>query len=1105
MNPSGWKQAWDLFAAVAELPEHEQEAFLLSAGVGAEVLDEVRELLRDTEQADGGRQTAAPDHQTAAGVMEDSPSQIGPYRLLQTIGEGAMGVVYLAEQTAPFRRIVAIKVVRQGMRTREVLERFSIERRALALMDHPNIARVFDAGQTEGGQPYFAMEFVPGVPITTYCEQQRLTVRAKLELLVPVCNAIQHAHQKGIVHRDIKPRNVMVTEVDGKPVVKVIDFGVARAVESGGAADSMATQFGSVVGTIAYMSPEQASLNHALVDTRSDIYSTGVLAYELLTGSTPLAGVTESAKTGLGLLAALEQVQSQEAEAPSRRAPGAHLEVEIDWIVMKAIEKEPARRYQTVNAFGRDIQRFLDGDPVEAGRPSRAYRMKKTVHRHRWLLATVSAFMLVLVVATLISVRQAIRATNAEQAAVEERDRARMAEHAARREAFRAQSAEERIRQEQEIVFQEKQRADSEAAISRTVGDFLQNDLLAQASPNVQAGPSTSPDPNLTIREVLDRASNRVNEKLANQPPAVRAAIEHTLGSTYLELGLFEKARTHAERAVELRRRSLGPAHADTLSSLDRQAAALQGLARYPEAAAIWDGVLARQRASHGDRHPQTLSTLRRIAMLYRAQGKYPQAEELLGRVLQVRRKDLGEGNQDTLRAAGDLAAVYLTMGKHSEAEKLQRPTYEARRRLLGEEHPETLASLHDLAVAIHYLSRVAEAEPLYRKALETQRRVLGPHHAQTRTTMNGLGSCLNRLGKLDEALKLRLEHVELEKRFSGERHPSTLNALHNLGAVYDSLGEYGRAAEFFSKALTLQREVLGPENPAVLLTMYNLAGAVRKTGQYERAATLLEQVIEVRKRVLGTGHPAVQMARSGLALAYSDLGRHREAAEIAQDAYEARRRRFGENHFQTADAGTALALAVTGLGRFADARQAGERALAARLLLGSDHPDTLETIESVGLIHLRSGNAGEAAKRLRGALDARVLRFGPQRHRPRLRTALTLALAYWRLGQAAEAERLLEDLASGQEAGQQPREWERSVAVGLLGVILAAQQRFDEAAPLLAEGYARTTSEWGQVPGLLRQEITGVWQTLPGVFRAAGREMDSSQWQVLAAGLQRD
>lgn len=1100
MNPASWKQAWELFTAAADLPAQEREGFLRACGAAEDVLSQVRELLVEAELPDGEDQTAA-ESATLTAVMEEPLSRIGPYELLSVIGQGAMGVVYLAEQTAPFRRTVAIKVVRQGMRTREVLERFSIERRALALMDHPNIARVFDAGQTAGGQPYFAMEFVPGVPITTYCEERRLAVRQRLELLVPICNAIQHAHQKGIIHRDIKPRNVLVTEVDGKPIVKVIDFGVARAVDASGA-DSMMTQFGSVVGTIAYMSPEQASLDHASVDTRSDIYSTGVLAYELLTRTTPIAGIPEGSNPAVGLLNALAQIQTREPEAPSRRAPAEHLELEIDWIVMKAIEKEPSRRYQTVNGFGLDIQRFLNGEPVEAGRPSPAYRFRKTVYRHRWLLATTSAFVLVLLAATLVSVRQAIRATKAEEAAVEERDRARLAEHAARREAFRAQSAEERIREEQEIVFAEKRRADSEAEISRTVGDFLQNDLLAQASPNVQAGPSTKPDPNLTIREVLDRASARVDEKLANQPK-VRAAIEHTLGSTYLELGLYEKARAHSERAAELRGRWLGPGHPDTLSSLDRQAAALQGLAQYPRAEAIWNGILTRQRAAHGERHPLTLSTLRRLAMLYRAQGKYPQAENLLAKVLATRRQYLGADTQDTLRAAGDLAAVYTSMGKHGEAEKLQRTTYEARRRLLGEEHPETLSSLHDLAVAVHYLSRVAEAEPLYRKALEAQRRVLGLPHAQTRVTMNGLGSCLNRLGKTQEALTLRLELVELEKRYAGERHPSTLSAIHNLATVYESLGDFDRAVDVYRQALGLQREVLGAENPAVLLTMYNLAGVLRRIGQFGQAATLLEQVIETRRRVLGAAHPAVQMARSALALAYSDLGRHEEAAEIANDAWEARRRRFGDNHFQTADAATARALAITGLGRFAEARQSGEQALATRLLMGGDHPDTLDAIESLALIYLRSGNASEAAKRLRGALDTRALRFGPG-HRPALRTQLTLALAHLRLGEPAESERLLRGLTANRSS-RGGVEWERSVAEGLLGVVLASQQRFEEAAPFLAGGYPGTLSEWQHVPALLRPEVTGVWLALAGHYRAAGRTMESAQWQDLAAGLRRE
>ncbi len=373
--------------------------------------------------------------QTSTGLPEPPNERpgtvIGPYKLLQQIGEGGMGVVFMAEQEKPVRRKVALKVIKAGMDSRQVIARFEAERQALAMMDHANIARVLDAGTTESGGPYFVMELVHGVPITKYCNDNRLTPRERLELFVPVCQAIQHAHQKGIIHRDIKPSNVLVTMSDGKPVPKVIDFGVAKATEQRLTERTLFTQYGTIIGTFEYMSPEQAEKTRLGVDTRSDIYSLGVLLYELLTGSTPLSQkrLREAAYGEI-----LRMIKEEEPPRPSTRLSDSGealasisaqrqmepakltklLRGELDWIVMKTLEKDRDRRYETANAFADDLQRYLNDEPVQACPPSAGYRLRKFARRYRAAIWTTGIVALALVVGTVVSVRQAVRARRAE-------------------------------------------------------------------------------------------------------------------------------------------------------------------------------------------------------------------------------------------------------------------------------------------------------------------------------------------------------------------------------------------------------------------------------------------------------------------------------------------------------------------------------------------------------------------------------------------------------------------------------------------------------------------------------------------------------------------
>jgi serine/threonine protein kinase len=675
----------------------ERLAFVENACAGApELLGRARKLLRCHEESRGPLDQPPPGVVGALDLPEvsDGPGTvIGPYKLLEQIGEGGFGVVFMAEQQHPVRRKVALKILKPGMDTRQVVARFEAERQALALMDHPNIAKIHDAGTTASGRPYFVMELVRGVPITEFCDQRRLTPRQRLELFVTVCQAVQHAHQKGIIHRDLKPTNVLVTLHDVVAVPKVIDFGIAKATTQRLTERTLFTHFAQMVGTPLYMSPEQAEMNGLDVDTRSDVYALGVLLYELLTGTTPFESETLK-QVGLDEMRRI--IREEEPPTPSQRLStleakacstaserrGADgrgllqlLQGELDWIVMRALEKDRDRRYESASALAADVQRYLNDEAVEACPPSAGYRLRKYWRRNRHALVTVGIVGLALVAAAAVSTWQADRAWEAQRQAEadrrqaeSDRDRARSAEGQAKTEQARAQAAEGR--------------AANEAAIARAVNEFLQVDLLGQVGSAPTIGKFEA-KPYLTVKEALDRAAARIGQRFQDQP-LVEAAIRTAIGSGYDAVQEWQFAVPHLERALVLRKEHLGPEDPDTLGNMDRLADAYMWVARHPESIALRQQLVEGRKARLGPDHPKTLLYETRLANAYHWAGQLAISLQVLEPLLDKQRALYGETHSDTLGTMLLLAWTYGEMDRFEDALTLFDKFFTHRKAALG-------------------------------------------------------------------------------------------------------------------------------------------------------------------------------------------------------------------------------------------------------------------------------------------------------------------------------------------------------------------------------------------------------------------------------------
>jgi eukaryotic-like serine/threonine-protein kinase len=771
----------------------------------------------------------AGDGETQVSTRTIGPGEATPgtvidsYRLLQPIGRGGMGEVWLAEQKEPVRRRVALKLIKAGMDTREVVARFESERQALALMDHPAIAKVFDGGSTLQGRPYFVMEYVTGMPVTDFCDKHKLTLRQRLELFVLVCDGVQHAHQKAILHRDLKPSNILVSEVDGKPAPRIIDFGIAKATGQRLTADTMFTQVGAVVGTPGYMSPEQADSAGTDVDTRTDVYSLGVALYELLVGALPL----DFSKTPPDQF--LRRLREEDAPRPSTRirtlgeqtattaqkrgadAPTLERQLhgDLDAIALKALEKDRPRRYATPAELAADIGRYLRNRPVVARPSSAGYRARKYVRRHRLGVAVAGITALLLVS---VAVAQAV---------------------------------------ELRRIKRERDRADR-------VTEFMTGMF------NV-SNPSEARGNDIRAREILDRASNDINTGLA-QDPELQAQMMHVMGHVYESLGLYAKAEPLLRRAVEVRRNMLGAQNPDTLNSMFDLAGVLMSESRHSEAEKWSRETLDSRRHRLGSEHRDALRSMSQLAFILNREGRYPEAEKLNREALEMARRVLGPEDEVTRIITAHLGADLAYEGKYKDAEKTFREVLEVDRRRFGSDHPNVLLDMGNLAATLHYEQRLNEAEKLYRDAYQAQRRVLGPEHPDTLMTMGNVALVLYSEKRYADSEKMFRETLEIKRRRLGPENRLTLISMGNLADVLTEEGQYAEAEQLLRQTLETERRTLGAEHSDTLSVLESLGMLLKREKRYAEAEATIRQTLEGRRHALGPGHPDTAGAAYDLA-----------------------------------------------------------------------------------------------------------------------------------------------------------------------------------------------------------------------------------------------
>jgi eukaryotic-like serine/threonine-protein kinase len=753
---------------------------------------------------------------TYDGSSPNLPDHIGPYKILGLLGEGGMGVVYLAEQSSPIRRRVALKVLKAGMDSKQVVARFESERQALAVMDHPNISKVLDSGVTDDGRPYFVMERVHGTPITDYADTHRLTTAERLRLFIHVCRAVQHAHQKGVIHRDLKPSNVLVSVQESGPAVKVIDFGIAKAVGLGFTERTLVTRAGQILGTPEYMSPEQAEMSGLDVDTRTDIYSLGVMLYELIVGVVPF---DLTSKPDYAISYALRE---QETPRPSTRlthlgntasAVAAHrrttleslrreLKGDLDWIILKAMDKDRTRRYEAANGLAMDLERHLNHEPVSARPPSTQDRIVKFVRRNRTGVMAAAVAIIAILAGSAAATAGFVQAR------------------------------------------QQQQRAEREAATAQQVSDFMV-DLFRVSDPSEARGST------ITAREVLDRGRERLPRELVDQP-VVQARLLRTIGTVYRNLGLFGDAAQLLEQARAVGEGAENSDPQELAHTLQQLGALYRQQGRAAEAETALRRAVELTRGAGAPESLEFARIIRSLANVYQVQGRNSEAEPLLREALSIQERRLGAEDPDVGMTAGAIGGLLLAQRRVSEAEPYLRRALRITEREFGSDHLFVGQELVNLGAMHYLLERYDEAEAAYSRALRILEPALGGGHPMVAMVLNNLGEVYWRRGEY-AAAEAQMKHtVAVKERALGPDHASVASSLKVLANVYRDQGRYSEAEPLYRRAIAIYTATLGEPDAAMGETLEAYAGLLRRMDREREAAAMERQAASIRSSRAG-------------------------------------------------------------------------------------------------------------------------------------------------------------------------------------------------------------------------------------------------------------
>ena len=916
-----------LFADALALPADERVRFLDAACKDdAARRQRLDSLLKASESAKGFMESpplAGQNEATAASLSsfgESAGQQIGRYKLLQKIGEGGCGVVYMAEQEEPVRRRVALKVIKLGMDTKAVVARFEAERQALALMDHPNIARVLDAGATETGRPYFVMELVRGLKITDYCDQHQFTTAQRLELFGQVCLAVQHAHQKGIIHRDLKPSNILVTLHDGVPVPKVIDFGIAKATQGRLTDRTLFTAFEQFIGTPAYMSPEQAELSSQDVDTRSDIYSLGVLLYELLTGKPPFdpqtfkqAGIdeirrfireVEPPKPSVRLNTLPDADSTTVARLRGTDAPrlAIQLKGDIDWIVMKALDKNRTRRYETAGALADDLLRHLHNEPVIARPPSAGYLLQKLIRRNRLAFTAATVVVASLVAGLGVATWSFIQ-----------------------EKAARTQEAQQRA-----LAEAGEQKARIAAAKSKQAYKFIAG-MLTGVGPSVAAGRDT-----VLLREILDKTVKRLNTTMKDQPE-VELNLRQTLGAVYLDLGDFAKAEPMAREALVLAEKLYGRESEDVAGALILlgEIQVMQG--HGTESEPLLREALAIARKYPGPQNENLAEALMAMGASFMGQGKLPEAETHCREALALVKQQPEIESLPVENVQMQLAFVLQKESRLAEAEPMFREVLAVQKKLLSQDDPVAAYTQLGLSNVLMMQGKLPEAETQFREALVVLKKALGDEHPTIAMIRLNLALILQQSGRPQEAEAQYREVLALQKKVLGKDHPATLQTESMLTVLLQQQRKSAEAEAVQQESAASQNTQAGNDEVAVAGKKADFAVAAMSQEKFAVAEKNLREALPVLEKALGGSHQAVIGTRFLLIQALLRLNKPAEAEPIARDLLAVCRKAYGNNNNFVANALSLLATSLQAQGKLTETETVLRESLAIAQAQSSD------------------------------------------------------------------------------------------------------------------------------------------------------------------------